>query len=249
GGDNSNGSQGTFYEGAMTAAGTFPADATDQQVQANIVAARYDVASLSLAPASAAATPPGLQTFSPGSSQESIVTFTNATSAPAVGVKLSISAPKQWSAVVAGTSQTSKTFADPVAPGSSVSATFKITSGPAAFNGDLVANASWTNQANGMKSSETAVEKVRNASPIKINEFRINSSANNSTDSFIELYNASSKAIDIYNWSLTVHPTQQAIFSSVKIPASTKLAAGGFYLLGLSNSGLVVAAREGDKTL
>ena len=66
GGDNSNGSQGTFYEGAMTAAGTFPTDATDQQVQANVVAAKYDVQPLSLAPASATATPPGLQTFSPG---------------------------------------------------------------------------------------------------------------------------------------------------------------------------------------
>ena len=43
GGDNSNGSQGTFYEGAMTAAGTFPTDATDQLVQANVVAARYGV--------------------------------------------------------------------------------------------------------------------------------------------------------------------------------------------------------------
>ena len=41
GGDNSNSSQGTFYEGAMTAAGTFPTDATDQLVQANVVAARY----------------------------------------------------------------------------------------------------------------------------------------------------------------------------------------------------------------
>ena len=30
GGDNSNGSQGTFYEGAVTAAGTFPTDATDR---------------------------------------------------------------------------------------------------------------------------------------------------------------------------------------------------------------------------
>ena len=37
GGDNSNGSQGTFYEGVMTAG--YPTDATDQQVQANIVAA------------------------------------------------------------------------------------------------------------------------------------------------------------------------------------------------------------------
>ncbi|HEY5212510.1 MAG TPA: arabinofuranosidase catalytic domain-containing protein, partial [Acidobacteriaceae bacterium] len=70
GGDNSNGSQGTFYEGAMTAAGTFPTDATDQLVQANVLAARYDVPRLRIAPASAVTTPPGLQTFSPESSQE-----------------------------------------------------------------------------------------------------------------------------------------------------------------------------------
>jgi hypothetical protein len=50
GGDNSNGSQGTFYEGAMTAAGTFPTDVTDRLVQANVVAAKYDVPRLSLAP-------------------------------------------------------------------------------------------------------------------------------------------------------------------------------------------------------
>ncbi|MEJ2009311.1 MAG: arabinofuranosidase catalytic domain-containing protein, partial [Acidobacteriota bacterium] len=38
GGDNSNGSQGTFYEGAMTAPGTFPTEETNQKIQANIVA-------------------------------------------------------------------------------------------------------------------------------------------------------------------------------------------------------------------
>jgi hypothetical protein len=140
GGDNSNGSQGTFYEGAMTAAGTFPADATDQQVQTNVVAARY-----------------------------------------------------------------------------------------------------------GVLQSEIAVKKARNTSPIKINEFRISSGPPaNSTDSFIELYNTSGSAVDISNWTLTAHPTQQAIFSAVKIPAGTKVAAGGFYLLGLSNSGLAVNAHEGD---
>ena len=100
GGDNSVGSQGTFYEGAMTAAGTFPTDATDQLVQANVVAAKYDVPRLSLAPASATATPPGLQTFSPGSSQDTTVTFTNTTGAPATGVQLSISVPRQWTSVV-----------------------------------------------------------------------------------------------------------------------------------------------------
>ena len=130
GGDNSNGSQGTFYEGAMTAAGTFPSDATDQLIQANVVAAAYNVPGLTLAPASATAAPTGLQTFTPGSSQSSTVTFTNTTDAPASNVELSLTLPaKQWTAVPEGSSAT---IAGPVAPGASVSATFKITSGPRA---------------------------------------------------------------------------------------------------------------------
>jgi hypothetical protein len=251
GGDNSVGSQGTFYEGAMTAANTFPSNATDQLVQANIVAARYDVTPLSLAPAAAAGTHGGPQTFTPGSSREFTVTFTNTTGTPAADVTLTIAVPsKQWTAVVSGTTQTSKMFAQQVAPGASVSATFKVTSAPAAFNGDLVGHASWTDSTSGKKLVETAVEKIRNASPVKINEFRVNSGApGNPTDSFIELYNAGSQSVDLSNWTLTAHPAHQAIFSTVKIPAGTKLATGGFYLLGLSNSGLAIPARAGDSII
>ena len=250
GGDNSVSSQGTFYEGAMTAAGTFPTDATDQMVQANVVAAHYDLPRLALAPASATAASPGLQTFYPGSSQDTTVTFTNTTDVPATGVRLSIALPdKKWTSVVAGTRDSSKTFPEPVAPGASVSATFKVTSGPTAFNGDLVGNASWTDSKSATTHSETTAAKVRNVSPIKINEFRIGSSSANTTDSFIELYNPGSSAIDISNWTLTVHPSQQPVFSSVKVPAGTKLRAHGFYLLGLSNSGLAVPAHAGDTTI
>jgi hypothetical protein len=251
GGDNSNGSQGTFYEGAMTVAGTFPTDATDQQVQANVVAARYGAEPLSIAPASATAAPPGLQIFSPGSSQETTVTFTNIGKDPAVDVKLSISVPnKQWTSVASGAAETSKTFADPVAPGASVSATFKVTSGSAPLNGDVVGKAWWTNQASGARQSDLTAEKVRNVSPVRINEFRISSGPPaNLTDSFIEFYNAGSRSVDISNWTFTGHPTQQAISSSVRIPAGTTLSAGGFYVLGLSNSGLAVPARGGDTTI
>jgi alpha-L-arabinofuranosidase B-like protein/lamin tail-like protein/alpha-galactosidase-like protein len=249
GGDNSDGSQGTFYEGALTAAGTFPSNATDQLVQANIVAARYDVAPLTVAPGVGAATPPGLQSFTPGSSQDTTVTFTNTTGAPVEGVKLSISVPtEQWTSVVSGTSEASKTFAQPIAPGDSVAATFKVTSGPAAFNGDLVGNASWTS--GDRKHVETAAEKVRNVEPIKINEYRVRSGAPaNQTNSFIEIYNAGPRSVDISKWTLTEHPAHQAIFSTVTIPAGTNLAAGGFYLLGLSDSGLAVPARAGDSIL
>lgn len=250
GGDNSNGSQGTFYEGAVTAAGTFPTDATDQLVQANIVAAKYDVQPLSLTPERARATPPGLQTFTPGSSQESTVTFTNTTGAPATGVELSVAVPAQWKSVVAGTKEESKKFADPVAPGASVSATFKVTSAPEPFNGDLVGKAVWTDQARGEKQSLTAVEKVRNVGPVKINEFRISSAEGaGATDSFIELYNAGKRSLDLSKWTVTVRPTQQASFTAIEIPAGTRLASGGFYLLGLANSGLAAEARAGDAAI
>jgi hypothetical protein len=129
-----------------------------------------------------------------------------------------------------------------------VSAIFKVTSGSSAFNGDLVGNASWTT--NGQTQSEKIAEKVRNASPIKINEFAISStSPANATNSFIELYNAGDSDIDLSNWSLTEHPTQQAIFSAVKIPTGTTLASHAFYVLGLSNSGLAAPAHKGDITL
>ena len=130
-----------------------------------------------------------------------------------------------------------------------MSATFKVTSGPAAFNGDLVGNASWTNS-NGRKQSETTAEKVRNVSPVKINEFRISCRFSRQLDGLIHrALQRRHQSVDLSNWTLTEHPTQQAIFSTVKIPAGTKLAAGGFYLLGLSNSGLAVPARAGDSTI
>jgi hypothetical protein len=246
GGDNSNGAQGTFYEGVMTAG--YPSDTTDQQVQANVVAAKYGVQGLSLTPASQTATPPGLQTFAPRSSQDAAVTFTNTTGAPAVGVKLSISVPKGWASVATGTSHTSVTFGDPVAPGASVTATFRVTSGPAAFNGDLIGNASWTASGHGGRQSEVAAEKVRNISPVTINEFRAGTSTN-STNAFIELYNAGHSTVDLSNWTLTEHPAQQAIFSTVTVPAGTKVAGHGFYLLGLSNSGLAAPASAGGTTV
>lgn len=250
GGDNSNSSQGTFYEGAMTAAGTFPADATDQAVQANVVAAGYGLPAVRIAPASAAATPPGLQTFSPGSSQETTVTFTNTAATPVSAIKLELTLPDpSWKAVVAGTGDTAKQFSGPLAPGASVSANFTVTSGPKTLNGDLTGGASWIDAKSGSH-SENAVEKLRNVSPVKINEFRAGTtSPEDSTNSFIELYNAGKGEIDLSNWTLTEHPTQQAVFSVITIPAGKKLAAGGFYLLGLSNSGLAVAGRTGDNTL
>ncbi len=250
GGDNSNGSQGTFYEGAMTAPGTFPSQETYQKIQANIVAAGYDVQRLGIAPAGMTDTPPGLQTFSPMSTQNTSVTFTNTTGESVNNLNLSVSVPKGWKSVLADSEERSMTFTNTVEPGESVSATFLITSSGEIFNGDLIGQATWTTQGNKKPRTETAIEKVRNVSPVKINEFRVSDgSTHNSTNSFIELYNAADTETDISGWTLTHHQTQMPVFSSVKIPAGTKLAAKGFYLLGLSGSGLAVPARKGESVL
>ena len=53
GGDNSNSSPGTFFEGVMTTG--YPTDATDNAVQANIVSAGYANATLAGSPFTAGA--------------------------------------------------------------------------------------------------------------------------------------------------------------------------------------------------
>ena len=234
GGDNSVGSQGTFYEGAMTAAGTFPSAETNQRIQANVVEAKYDVARLSAGA--------GLYTFTPGESRDVSLSFTNTTGAPVTGLKLSIAAPKGWSGGAPNP------IAETVAAGASVNATFKVTSGAAAFNGDLKGVAAWTSE--GRPQTESVAVKARTAPPVKINEFRVSAGLpTNPTDSFIELYNAGDGAVDISNWTLGQHAALLPAFSTVKIPAGVKLAAKGFYLLGLSNSALAVPAKAGDAVI
>jgi len=251
GGDNSNGSQGTFYEGAMTASGTFPSDATDQLVQSNILAAQYRVAHLALLPSRAGSTAGALQIFSPGSTQESILEFTNTSSLPVSGVRLALTAPaSEWRVVAADGRSTEANLSEPVAPGATVRAAFRVTSGPHPLNGDLAGTAIWTDPVTGERKQEQTVLKVRNTAPVKINEFSLGTgAAGEAKNSFIELYNAGTTPVDISKWSLTIHPAQQAIFSSIEIPGGTLLAAHGFYLLGLSNSGLSVPAHRGDSTI
>ena len=55
--------------------------------------------------------------------------------------------------------------------------------------------------------------------------------------------------MDLSNWTLIHTPSQWAPVKLATIPAGTKLAAGGFYLLGLSNSGLAAPASPGATTI
>ena len=234
GGDNGNGSAGTFYEGAMTTG--YPTEATTDAVQANIVAARYDVQRVDLS---------RITTFTPGSTQDVTETFTNTTGATVAGLTLSLSVPAGWTASVAGGSDASAAFDEPLAPGATVSATFEVAAPEATGSGFLTGNAEWTGPAAGGRTQrETVAARLRNALPIKINEVRFATSTN-STDQFIELYNASATAVDLSNWSLVNTRAGWAPVEMVTIPAGTELASRAHYLLALSGSGLAASAEAG----
>jgi len=237
GGDNGNGSAGTFYEGVMTTG--FPTEATTDAVQANIVATKYDVQRLNFS---------RLLTFTPKSVQEATLTFTNTTGATVKAVKFSIASRKGWTALASGSTSTSKIFAGPILPDESVSATFKISSPLIADAGFTAGTAEWTNPTNGKKQVEKIAQRIRNTIPVKINEVRFNTESN-STNQFIELYNASANEVDISRWNIISTQSGWAPVILCTIPAGTKLAAHGFYLLGLATSGLVAPANPGEHTI
>src|SRR5205085_8893156 len=134
GGDNGNGSSGTFYEGVMTSG--YPTEATTDAVQANIVAARYDVPRLGVS---------RLTTFTPRSAQDLTETFTNTTGAPISNVKLSLSAPAGWT--VAALNGTGDAVNTRVAPGATVTAKFTVTAPSATGAGFVTGEADGTGQA------------------------------------------------------------------------------------------------------
>jgi len=246
GGDNGNVSSGTFYEGAMTFAGTFPSEATNQAIQANIVAAKYNVATLEVGAAGSIDTPDRVQTWAPNTTQHVTVKFTNTIGETVVGLTLTVVPPKGWKYNVLGSTDKVRSIRT-ILPGESVYVTFAVTSDAKPFNGDITARANWNSF--GKTWSEVAYSKVRNVNPVKLNEFRIADNQGNASNTFIELYNPSEKEIDISNWTVTGHTMHIPFASSIVIPQGTKIAAKGFYLLGLSNSGLAVQAAKGDKTI
>jgi sRNA-binding protein len=79
---------------------------------------------------------------------------------------------------------------------------------------------------------------------VKINELRL-SAGTNTTNQFIELYNAGPKTIDLSGWTLVNTQSQWAPVQLAKIPTGTKLASGEYYLLGLAQSGLAAPAEAG----
>ena len=232
GGDNGNGSAGTFYEGVMTSG--YPNDAAINAVQANIVAAKYDVQQAGMS---------RVTTFTPGTSQEVTVSFTNTTGRPAKKVKLSVNLPSGWNAVLSGTDKDVKSFSS-VAKGKTIEATFTVTSPQPTGTGYITAKAEWGNS----ERFDISTQRIRNVLPVKINEVRL-STGINPTNQFIELYNAADVEVDMSNWSILNTKSEWATVNLAIIPTGTKIPAKGFYLLSMANSGLASSARQGENNI
>jgi non-reducing end alpha-L-arabinofuranosidase len=223
GGDNGNGSAGTFYEGVMTAG--HPGEGVADKVQANIVAAKYDVARL---------TQTRLTSFTPGAVKEVTASFVNTKAVAMENVRLTVSLPDGWTARASGPA----TFSS-VAPRASVRATFQVTAPPRATMGFLTLRAAWNGGV------DVSQQRVRSVEQVTLNEVRF-ASGGNATDQFIELYSAGSNSVDISGWRLINTRTWSAPVTLAIIPPGTTIAPRSHYLLGLANSGLVGPAAAGD---
>lgn len=237
GGDNGNGSAGTFYEGVMTLG--YPNEEAVHAVQKNIAAAKYEVQRVGLS---------RVTTFTPKTSQEVVVSFTNTTGKPVKKVKLSLDLPPGWSAVVSETNQNAQSFSGSTAANETVTARFIVTSPESTGSGYITGKAEWENNKTKGTLSDINSQRIRNTIPVKINEVRLATNLN-STNQFIELYNASDKEADISNWSLINTRSEWAPVTLATIPAGTRIAPKGFYLLSMAGSGLVSPASRGDHTI
>jgi hypothetical protein len=201
GGDNGNGSAGTFFEGVMTVG--YPTDEAIAAVQANIAAAKYRPYPLSLS---------RLVTFRPGQGQQLEVTLENVTDAPMTDIRLDFSVSRDWSL-----SRESE-FATSLQPGETATVTYLLTGSLARTSGELSVEAHW------QEGSAALATPIRCADAVKINEVGLD-------DPFVEIYNAEAAEADLSGLELRVRRSGWASVTALTFPEGTKLAAGAYLLL------------------
>lgn len=215
GGDNGNGSAGTFFEGVMTVG--YPSEESIAAVQKDIAAAGYRSYPLSIS---------RITSFSPGSSAQVGVFFENTTDQPVKGLSIKSSLPKGWKL-----NGGDKLPAE-IAPGESVSTIFTLNPPKGRSSGEVYFFANWK----GGKASVSS--RIRSAEAVKINEVAM---SGKDINPFIELYNASSGEVDLSGLELLVRRSGQAEVRSLIIPKGTMLAPGGFLLLEQSADAVLAA--------
>ena len=201
GGDNGNGSAGTFYEGVMTVG--YPSDEAIVAVQENIAAAKYQAYPLSFS---------RLASFYPGESQQFGVFFENVTSEPIRDIQLALAIPDGW------TLRQVTEYSRSLEPGETVMVMYELTGAKARVSGALQATAHW-------QGGEASVStRVRCVDALKINEIGL-------SKPFVELYNASTAEADLSGLELRIRHSGWASVKALTFPEGTRLDAGAHLLL------------------
>jgi len=202
GGDNGNGSAGTFYEGVMTTG--YPSGECIRKVQANIASVHYDVQPLSMS---------RLTTFGLNETKQASLVFTN-TTASAVTIKnLEITLPDGWSCEASATNTAA------IEPGQTATVSINITSPSVVSGGFVKAKV----KCNGVENSIS--QRVRCASAVRINEVGLLDGG------FIELYNPSSEEIDLSDYQIEITRSGWAPVMAAQFPEGTTIAANEFKTL------------------
>ena len=215
GGDNGNGSAGTFFEGVMTVG--YPTEEAIAAVQKNIARAGYRAYPLSLS---------RITTFTPGGSAQVGVFFENTLDQPVKGLSIKSSLPEGW------TIAEGEALPASIAPGERVTAMFTLTAPEGRSAGWAGFQAYW-------QGGELAVSsRIRCAEAVKINEIAL---AGEGIAPFIELYNAGAAEVDLSGLELVLRRSGQASVRALTLPEGTRLAAGGFLLLNQSADAVLPA--------
>ena len=215
GGDNGNGSAGTFFEGVMTVG--YPTEDAIAAVQKNIAGAGYRAYPLSIS---------RITSFTPGSSTQVGVFFENTLDRPVKGLSIQTVLPKGW------TVSEGEGLPASIAPGERITTIFTLTAPEGRSAGRAGFRASW-------QEGELAIStRIRSAEAVKINEIALEGKDLNP---FIELYNASSEEIDLSGIELVVRRSGQAPVRVLTLPKDTRLAAHGFLVLKQSEDAVLPA--------
>ena len=201
GGDNGNGSAGTFYEGVMTVG--YPTDEVIAAVQADIAAAQYRAYPLALS---------RLVSFRPGEAQQLGVFLENVTSAPLTDISFDFSLPQGWSI------RRVSDFTHSLEPGEKAIVLYELSSAFARSSDELEVHAHW-------EGGEASVStRIRSVDGLKINEIGLNKP-------FVELYNAGAGEADLSGLEVRVRRSGWASVTALTFPEGTRLAAGAHLLL------------------
>ena len=225
GGDNGNGSAGTFFEGVMTFG--YPSDDAINAVQKNIASMGYAQYPLIVA---------RISEFAPGSSKDVAVAFVNKTKKALKNFTLTAEVPEGW--------EVSPNGIEPASLDASTNRNvqFTLKAPQERTSGYVKFTASWDG------GSVSSSERIRSTEPVRINEISL-STPDGLSPQFIELYNASDNAVDVSGLDIVVRRSGWASVKSASIPAGTTLAPHSFYLITEADAAASMEAKKGSKEI